>query len=177
MSQSIAPWFLWGGTKTLTMTNPFPVSADGVIGPTEQIAQVQGDFPTVWRFLFVAKLQPLPVPQPGIVVTVQFNLRVGISRDHVEIPRFAKLELDPIDNVKALTIAPQPLLFSIDTVAPLIDQFPAESIYLFATLDSGPLQGNQVVSVDVSALFAPVSHVRPEWYAGKFPGLAGTALR
>jgi hypothetical protein len=55
--------------------------------------------------------------------------------------------------------------------APAIDQFPAEEIQCSARVfayenGGGPVVGSNV-DVQVEAYFAPLNHLRPEWYTDK----------
>lgn len=177
------PWHLWGGSQTITAN--FASVNDRAA--TQQIVKVSYRRPETWHWMFVARLisgPPGPFPGPGnSIVDILFNLTVGVGRTSVQLGAFEAFTMiwpgvPPVGT--EILYSTQVLARNrIDSNDPtrikpnVIDQIVASDIQLDATVVNN--FGPEPAVVEVSAFFAPKTHIRPDWFVDgppdtRFPG-------
>lgn len=171
----ITPWHMWGQSKPLVVTSGGVVTTPSTSG---QIARVNYKRPDSWKFLLAAELLTgigpggSPISPGNLKVSFAVTLGVGLSQ----------ITLDPFGTplvfqwvgfsagLKWFTTARGPVLDD-QAVTPeqeLTNTVVAESIQVSTTaILQTPTNGDQV-TVNVHAYFAPVTHIRPDWYANQF---------
>lgn len=178
VGSQVPPWHLWGGSETVTL-NINPASPpDEFPEHTVQLARVSYKRPDSFNLLLVAKMLqgPNTGPGDGFAVNVVFDLIVGLGRANVILPRFQTLSwvwntsaVAPLDRplfattgraVQSLTTVGSVNTFNRETDA---QQIVAQDIQCSARVQGG---GNITATVvlEVSCFFAPVTHLRPDWY-------------
>lgn len=187
LRQGTPPWHLWGNLQPIT------VNAGGFAAPTfnqeTQLAKVAYKRPETFHWLFVARLisiNPVPAGIQEAGVQVDFDLTVGLGRSTTKLTSFEQFRWLWNDtfaggNIPRTRFA---LMYSTQVQAPLreynlvappasqqpnvIDQLVAENIQLQVRVAD---IGNYVytLEMEVSAYFAPKTHVRPEWYCDAPP--------
>lgn len=167
------PWHLWGQESTLqVVTN----SATPVVNQSAQLARVKYNRPDSWRFLFTATLESLVDPVPaGAFIFVDFALQIGVGLTVKKIERFCRFTFDPPYTLPDRRWTGAGLEPSRGVGAPaqrFIDVITAEAIQCDATVSvqAGSGAGSTAV-INLSAFFAPATHIRPDWYGhAEFPG-------
>lgn len=195
------PWHLWGNTQQIT-TN-VQLGGPGLLPQPNinTLCRVGYGRPDTWKWVFQARLIAGPNNTPGstLNVLVNFNVILGIGRAAIRILGVAGTQSRPLESFQfvmgpASTGFPADAqlfstnglfsrLMSSEAVLPGVEvnQIVAETIVCEANVTSSADAGNllalgQPVTVEVSALFAPVTHVRPDWMlidrepAEQFPG-------
>jgi hypothetical protein len=185
----IPPWHLWGGSQTITATDPGGAPSIATKG---QLAKISYARPDSWHWLFFAQV----VDQPGVALVdpqtislnLTWNLTLGVGRTNTIIAGFEVFQFlwtqaggtNPVNGTRKWStealgfprndsFPPPDVLGDGRTLWNPINQVVAQDIQLevAATLIS-PVAAS--VSVIVQALFAPKTHLRPEWHMGFFPG-------
>ncbi len=180
------PWHLWGNTQALSL----PLTA-GVFGQQGRglLNQIKYGRPDTWHWLFSAKFtsfSPSAGPPLGTDLNLQiiWELTVGIGRSIIQTLAFDVWNI-PIPGGAAAPVgrnlmASQAIPLGslgrlnsagiIDPTPPpnLIDEIVAENIYLNARAAlslSGALVGYPYLAgIELSALWAPKHHARPDWF-------------
>lgn len=164
------PWHMWG--------NELPVDLVATGAPFDiispQIVNINYGRPETWSWIMWARvINDSGVGLPG-VVQVRFNLTVGVGRTKLTMEDFVMFIFSPtLPNLgtswTTSTTDDTPLAAGAN--ARVVGDFPAEDIILNANcIITGGAAPGTTVGLQVGAMFAPKSHVRPEWYEGRFPG-------
>jgi hypothetical protein len=190
-SQSaIVPWRMWGETKTVNVQS----SGGLVTFNNDQFARINYGRPESWCFCLAAKL----VAQSGqlidgTVLTVHYDLTIGVGRSSVTIPDWHIFTFDYGGVAKTLLVGqmlwtntvanrvasqgvPGPSPPDTETVnyaaTSWIDTFVSQDIQLQVRVGLDSAGEATTASVDCSAYFAPKTHIRPEWFEaiGRFSG-------
>lgn len=162
----IPPWHMWG--------NELPVDLVATGAPFDiispQIVNINYGRPETWSWIMWARIvADNAIGNPG-VVQVRFNLTVGIGRTKLTMDDFVTFIFTPILPTVGLHYTTTTLDETPDADRVLAD-FPAQDIILNANcIITGGAAPGSAVSLYVGAMFAPKSHIRPEWYEGRFPG-------
>lgn len=184
----IVPWHMWGETKTVAVRS----SGGLVTFEGAQFARINYSRPDTWSFVLSAKIVDQGGQlQAGTVLSVHYDLTIGVGRSSITIPDFHTFNFDYGNIAKTLLIG-QVLwtntvanrVSSQGVVGPApdnvqsvnyastswIDTFVSQDIQVQVRvgLDSAGEATNAVV--DCSAYFSPRVHVRPEWHIKRFPG-------
>ncbi len=185
----IPPWHMWGNTQVIE-------NAAGTAGeePTNgQILRISYLRPETWHFVLAAKLFEAPLALPAATVAhvaLIWNLTIGIGRSVSRLEFFELFDWSwtapqPPPRVQIrVTEALQVNTRSIGNPTPvdvrattsnLIQEVTAQDIQLDVLCQyfTNPLAAGAGTSVklQVDAMFAPKTHVRPEWFkGGTFPG-------
>jgi len=196
--EGLAPWHMWG-TQVRTRV---PIVTGGFAAPavSEQLARINYKRPETWAFLFSAEIvntDQNPTTAP-FNFTVNFNIATGLGRavflseDRTPIvssvashEAFAQFRFDfaPGDAVigrkKWTTVGRTPVLD--DTAAtPERDRcefIVGQDIQAFAVANgTGTGAPPNFVDLQLGAFFAPLSHVRPDWFADDAEPFAGGQL-
>jgi len=171
-NKGIPPWHLWGSSETVEINGGAPGAIPSF---AQQLAQIRYGRPDSWRFVFQMVLTDVGTGNPGAAnFFLNWNLTLGLGRSVIRIPAFATFELIPADFVvnKTLTISSTELVSErAARISPnLIEEFPAQTIQM--DTDGSFDAANTVAGAHMrlSAFFAPVTHIRPEWQLHQFPG-------
>lgn len=157
------PWHMWGNHLDISLVAsgaPFDINS-------QQLINVNYARPETWSWLFWCQVVDSPSAGAPGVVQARFNLTTGIGRARVTIPDFVMFIYTPIlpnANLRYTTSV-------TDTESQVLADIPSQDIILnvSAIITGGAAPGSRVDLV-VGAMFAPKSHIRPEWYEGRFPG-------
>ena len=180
--EGIPPWHLWG--NTITVDPVIPNTEDSlVLDATGQLIKVSYKRPESWHWVFAARILRAPggpsAPIASEVLEVFFDVIVGVGRAQTVMNGFERFEwkwvgsqVVPTDHVmwsmSGLTpaLAYTPLPDPIPDVATrrVIAQLTAQDIQVNCRvrLNSEDSDGS-TAAVEVSAFFAPKTHVRPDW--------------
>lgn len=187
------PWHLWGNTQTVTIpgfTIPGAATSDTRPPSTAgQLCRVPYKRPETFHFLFASQLASGPTANADttVIVTVDFDLTVGIGRSSIIMPAFEEhfwswtnLPVPLDDQLRTTTVKGRRNVVEGTSVELTdIDEITAQDIQLQvrATVEVVIAAPNPPIvipdiNIIVSAQFAPKHHARPEWYEkiGRFPG-------
>lgn len=175
---------MWGNTQVLqvpnnTGTTPMPVSG--------QLARISYARPETWHWVFASRLLDgslPPIPAAFVQVDVFFDLTIGIGRSMLVLEGFEHHSFYwnfplpvPVNQLIYSTQVDGPRKIndagsSLVTAPPNpVNQISAQDIQcncrVLARTSGGALEFE---TVEVSAHFAPKTHLRPEWHNKQFPG-------
>lgn len=174
-NSGIPPWHMWGNTQVIGNL----VAGGGAAASQrvqQQLIRVGYKRPETWHWCFSAKLISGPDFGPGGVgtVLVNFDLTIGVGRSMVILPAFESYLFAwngiaaPINRLKYSTSVFGPNRIDdpnvLETRDNFIDQITAEDIQLGCTIAHQSTTAGTVASVEVSAHFAPKTHLRPSWF-------------
>lgn len=173
------PWHLWGGTVPITINQ---LTAGQPTRQTNQIAKISYKRPETWAFFLGGKVSG---GTPNALFTtslrVEMNLMFGVGRaafDTASKPNVSPAAFVQFlwnwgagitpgalaSDTKYTTQAQSPVLQ--DGIAGafrgIITNIPAQDIQVSANVTASSTLTN--VSFELTAFFAPLSHVRPDWY-------------
>lgn len=173
----IAPWLMWGSTQNLSLF------ASGGTLPgvgSQQLARIDYARPETWTFFFAAVVNNAVQsmgPSTTANLFVSFDLTLGVGRSTITIPGFEQYVI-PLDSTSNLNlgktfysaeVAGPPRIVG-DVVPNLLRNITAQSINVNCTADLAS-QGVWAADISLTAYFAPVNHIRPEWFKdGLFTG-------
>lgn len=171
---SIDPWHQWGSTQVANMQGLGGGGAPPGV-TLQQLVDVKYNYPTEWKFFFAVQLSHAVqgVPLPGSAY-VDIALTLGIGRSNTRIEQFSKYLFTSAEiSAQATKFSDNTEVTPTDptgTPAPnIIRAFPAQSIQITAQLFStAPIPANDILTAVVTAYVAPATHIRPEWFKGKF---------
>lgn len=173
------PWHLWGDTKVIVV----PHSIALIEEYSTQLAKVSYGRPETWDFMFGARIINLTEPLDTGEIDVYFDVTIGVGRSQLQMLGFEHFMF-------YWTAMPSPLniqKYSAEVFGPprtdipippattipdnVISEVTAQDIQVSARLQyTGGAIPVKSASVEITAFFAPRSHVRPEWFKGEFPG-------
>lgn len=166
-----APWLMWGSEQTTALS--VPIGA-GTQLAGQQLTQIMYARPESWTFFFFAKIDsyiPVAASPVSRLLQVKFDLSFGIGRSTVVVPNFWELVWQlgtggpDFNVVRYATKVRAPLTFAADTLTTLIEDLPAQNIQVNSRIIA-PLDANEYsLNVTCASLWAPKTHVRPEWMA------------
>lgn len=167
---SIAPWHMWG--------NQLPVDLVATGAPFDiispQLVNINYGRPETWSWIMWATVvSDNAIGAPG-VVQVRFNLTVGIGRTKLTMDDFVTFIFSPtLPNLGTswTTSTTDNTPLAAGATARIVEDLPAQDIILNANcIITGGAAPGSAVSLYIGAMFSPKSHIRPEWYEGRFPG-------
>jgi hypothetical protein len=181
----VPPWHMWGGHQTMAI----PQSAGGASSPLVptpgQVTRISYGRPETWRWMFGCKLLAGPDTTAigqHVSLGIHFDLSIGIGRSVMLIPDFELYQFNwddgqafPQDRFvwssQSITPGRTFVAPATSTNPGVCDHFVAQDIQCTVrcflqelSIPSAP------VTVELSALFAPNVHLRPEWHLHTFPG-------
>ncbi len=181
MSNPASPWHLWGGAQVVALEQ---VAAGGLPVQTVELGKVSYKRPETFGFFLGARLlggDTVPGPGPDEVIFVRFHLYLGVGRTMFRdkdpgnegfcrmlwsVPPLVTPGNGNINNAKYTTRVRSPWLEDTDhTTYELIDHVCAETINCEAECGFFAAAVGQKVQVEITALFAPWVHVRPDWFS------------
>jgi hypothetical protein len=183
VNSGIPPWHLWGNSQIIETRQTGGSGVASAPG-TGQMAKVAYGRPETWHWVFAATLLDAPTPGlPGtsMQVDLYWDLIIGIGRSAIVIDSFEHFRWD-CNNPNPAPIGSQ--LFSTSVLGNrldsnsgtpatdkmVVDEFVAQDIQLKCRLVLTTSGNGFSAKVEASAQFAPKTHVRPDWFLGKFPG-------
>lgn len=199
LRNSSPPWHLWGNTQRVRVPVQLAVAAAASRqGNTNQLLRINYKRPETWHWIFHARLISGPTNTPGFFTTlfVNWELAIGIGRSAIRMyyepgPFFAIPPFDVFSFQWGPTDLPCPAgahvwatqatgpdkTFSTETtnndttpVSEIVAQDIQLQVQCIATTVSGNVSSlGGTVEVELSAQFAPKTHVRPDWYNERAP--------
>jgi len=172
------PWHLWGGSETVELfINPASPATEFPV-QTVQLARVSYKRPDTFNCLLVAKMLsgPFAGAGDGFAVNVVFDLILGLGRANVILPAFQTLSWiwntiadAPVNSpLYATTGRAVQAQTNVGGVVTRDREDPAQELVAQDIQCSARAQGGGnitgTVRLELSSFFAPVAHVRPDWY-------------
>jgi len=171
---------MWGSGQEPLSVPPLGGGATPLIATSSQLVNIKYHRPETWQWVLAAQL--LDGPDTGgvgehVTLTVHFDLTIGVGRSILQIPDFEVFSFNWNDGARAPV---NRLIWSTASVGPSrtftsptptaatdtkVDQIVAETIIANARCflqELGGPTGN--VSVQLSAMFSPRNHIRPDWF-------------
>jgi hypothetical protein len=148
------------------------MAAPAVNVASQQLARIDYGRPESWNFFFWAKLSNgSAAVGPTNDVTVAFDLIIGLGRSSIVVPNFETfvwtINTD-VGQERWSTSVEGPKRSAADVNPNLIRELAAQSINCTARASLGFTPST--ATIQVAAQFAPVQHIRPEWFEQRFPG-------
>lgn len=179
MRKGIPPWHLWGDSKIIEV--PYSVALLNFY--SSQVAKVSYGRPETWTFYFASRILNLTPDDTAGEIDIYFDVTIGVGRSQVTMEGFER-------HMFSWTNAPSPiggLKYSTEVYGPNRTDIPIPPAYtipsnIISEITAQDIQvqaravytGGTIVpksaTVEVTAYFAPRSHIRPEWFKGEFPG-------
>lgn len=185
MNPGLPPWHMWGVSEIVDVSTP------GTVAPIQQVsaqlARVQYKRPETWAFLFWSRVVSAVPPAPAanqLNITVDFYVTAGTGRS-VFAPsimpvnetgtalsfvqfRYQRGAGPPLAGHRTFKWATEGRTPVYDELAPTpfqgtVRTIVADNINCVAAVNISCLDPF-VLKVEVGASFAPVSHVRPDWF-------------
>ena len=173
------PWKMWGSTEIVEGAIS-PSAASTLVG-SQQLAKIAYGRPDTWSFFFGGRVVGgPPAPVSTVDIRLTFQLIVGVGRDVFNTEKAATVGFATLRWLLAPGLGVQTLQPKWTTVAEtpatddgvvgserLIEFFPAEQIQCKANLSvltAAPPPDVLTYQVAATALFAPRTHVRPDWW-------------
>jgi len=162
------PWHMWGSTVESTILTTGPT---GIVQSSQQIARVDYGRPETWAFLLSAQVNSYSLAS---LFSVLFNFKivVGIGRStyQINVPQVEIINVGPGNGWFCTSfVAPKRLQSAPETTDTYVTEFPAQSIQCSCTTQLNAVNAS-TAQVSMTGQFAPVNHIRPEWYLGQFSG-------
>lgn len=186
---TVPPWHLWGNTQLITTR--VQLGGPGILPQPNMntLCRVAYGRPETWHWVFQARLVSGPNNTPGstLNVLVNFNVALGVGRSNLQIAGNVGTQSRPLESFTFIMGPASPgfpanaqlfstggkyaRLMSSEAIATEfeVQQIVADTIVCEVNVTSSADAGNvlalgQPVQVEVSAQFAPIAHVRPDWY-------------
>ena len=157
------PWHMWGNEVPVDLVAT-GVPADVI---STQLVNINYGRPDTWSWILWVRIDSdSGAGNPG-VLQVRFNLTAGVGRTKLTMDNFATFIWGPPLPNPTMTWTTT----TTDPQARLLSDLPAQDIILNAkSIITGGAAPGTAIGLRIGAMFAPKSHVRPEWYEGRFPG-------
>lgn len=186
LREGVPPWHMWGNSQTLrvnaeTTDTPAPVSSG-------QLVKVSYKRPETWHFLLSARIINAPevTLENELAITVFFDVISGVGRSQSQLLTFETFSWGWVQNqpppyskvlwTQQVQTPALRMVFDSDSGEYVDDP---NSVRVFNELVGQDVQVNCRVAffmrginegdqsfadVEVSAYFAPKTHVRPDWF-------------
>lgn len=190
LREGIPPWHMWGNSILL---DPVPLGNEDLDVPetTGQLIKISYKRPETWHWILSARIVRAPgrplIPVSSVVVTVIFDLIVGVGRSNIQMRNFETFQWAwvgeqevPTEHVMwsssgltpALAYTPLPDPEPDLTTRRTVDQLSAQDIQVSCRVSMLSEDGiGDPGAIEVSAVFAPKTHVRPDWFVDGPPEL------
>lgn len=180
----VVPWHMWGDSKVVDTVGG---GGGGVGTQTTQITRINYARPETWRWNWRVDILEGGVSPGGGSITVVLDVTVGVGRasHKLRIGRFLFAwgagQIPTFPNSAGSKWAtsvngpnPDDSVVVVPASTPLqnvIDHFVAQDVQVEASAQFVEA-ANIPLKYQVTALFSPETHVRPEWFTsiGHFPG-------
>jgi len=163
-----APWILWGQTTSM----PVLGGAPGVIPrSTQQLTQIRYGRPESWRFFLQAKVVQVNGSAGNALFFLNWNLTFGLGRGTTSLKQFCQMSWTPVEFVtgstaiRAVTSVELPQENAGRLSDNVIDTLTFETLQV--DVDGSFDAANTVAAgsmIELTSFWAPVTHIRPEWY-------------
>lgn len=171
MGKQIPPWLLWGGTQNLKVVS----TGAGTQAPIAQgqIARIDYDRPDTWKWFFLARIVEGTTAAANTTVTCVFDVTMGVGRTQTtaRLGRFVfnwagavPVSQDAIVKFANNRSTGNPQDDGAAAVQNVVDSFPAQNIQVVATVQLLNLNAGDFVTMEMTALFAPTTHVPGLWF-------------
>ena len=170
------PWLMWGNSQVIDFdANILGTGEGGVLVPSPgQVARIAYGRPETWRFLLSAKLLNVGSFSEINSIEVFFDLNIGVGRSQVWLTDFEHYTFaNPLKNndiIWSTSVLGPARTVNEDPALNRTELLTAEAIQVAARALFVDFNPTDHVQVEVTAMFTPNTHVRPEWYNGDFPG-------
>lgn len=180
------PWHMWGSSQLVTIAD---VSDGTRFQTSQQLARINYARPETWSFFFAAELLQVPEPVAGnLLVIVQFELMIGVGRGMIKVSatengnnngfvrfvwRYASgaTPAMPAQMKWTTTARTPPLDEGLTTpLSEEVTSFPAQDIQVNVSavaVTAGGVVALPQTQLNVHSYFAPLSHIRPEWFSAE----------
>lgn len=184
MSFPLAPWQMWGTSSVVQSNQRGSVS--------QQLARVNYSRPETWAFFLGARIVGLnnETALNNVSIAVQWQIMIGTGRDVFQTPTLAGpsglaipptvqpfafmcwRDIPPSTPVDAIPFNPR---FTTESRSAPLDDADETSVFPLKWFVAQDIQCTALVtqssniivdcSVELTSFFAPLHHVRPEWFA------------
>lgn len=193
LREGIPPWHMWGNSQTIRV-NASTTDTTAAVG-SGQLVKISYKRPETWHFLLVARIVDAPrvVLSNELEVTVDFDVITGIGRSQQKLQNFDRFnwgwiqgQSPPSDKVLWTTQVRTPALRMVfdpdsgeyvdvaDSIRPSVE-IVGQDLQVMCRVGlfmRGINEGDQsFADIEVSAFFAPKTHVRPDWFVNGPPEL------
>lgn len=172
MPSPLDPWHMWGDSEVFSLD----ASVFGTPAASHQLAKINYKRPETWHFAFLLNVQTMSAPTADYTLDVWIDLTLGVGRTIMQIPEFEHFRLfsaggvglsfpqlfwsTQVDSPNRIRSATAPLTNSNPGIC---DQIVAQDIQVRSRSLFLGSPGNRV-TLEVTALFSPKTHVRPDWF-------------
>lgn len=170
------PWLMWGNSQVIDYDANILGAGEGgvVVQSPGQVARIDYGRPETWRFLLSAKLLNVGSFSEINSIDVFFDLNIGVGRSQVWLTDFEHYTFpNPLHNndmIWSTSVIGPPRLASDDPALNRVELLTAETIQVAARANFIDFNPTDHVQIEVTAMFTPNTHLRPEWFNGDFPG-------
>lgn len=170
----LAPWHMWGNRIDLTVGHTLVLRPE----TSTQLIKISYGRPDTWKWLFVASIVQADILDEAGRLRISWDLMTGVGRSLVQIPDFEVFRFVwlagsiPLNLPKWSQAAVAPVRDDTALAVPnFVESLATQDLQLnVRCLYTDAITAIQNLTVRVDAYFAPASHIRPEWYEGRFPG-------
>ena len=160
----LPPWHMWGNQLDVHLVST-GAPADLV---SSQLVNINYGRPETWSWLLWYQIVRSTAAGQVGVMQVRFNVTLGIGRTKVTIPDFVLfIEGPPLPGAGGFVYTTT----TPDDQARIVTDLPSQDIIVNVnSIITGGAAPGLEIDLIVGAMFAPKSHVRPEWWEGQFRG-------
>jgi hypothetical protein len=183
---SLPPWHLWGNTQTIISPPSGAFNVVNSSNPNEMV-RICYKRPETWHWVFQTRLVDMPtppIPTSNFNISARYDVTIGIGRSVIIMRDFEvhtwgirNPALPPIgDYMRSTTAVSKRSYIDDDSAAPVlqvteISQLVAQDIQVQCRVEVSGSGVGATGTLEVSAMFAPKTHVRPDWLADGPPEL------
>lgn len=176
---ALEPWHMWGTTQVVEQGPIDPVP--GITGQSNTLARIIYKRPETWHWVFAARLLRAQTVGVGDTVNIYifFDLIVGVGRSNIRLPAFSTLEIsydgppsaaplnEQVWTTRGTAITAYRRIGGVVTVDNHdVTEITAQDITCSARIEArmgGGVPITSPVQMELSAHFAPKTHIRPDW--------------
>jgi hypothetical protein len=159
----VPPWHMWGNQLAINLVAT-GAPADVI---SSQLVNINYGRPETWTWLMWYQIVACSNPGAVGLIQVRFNLTVGVGRTKVTLPDFLLFINGPPLPGGGTIYATTTLDDQNRVVSDIVGQ---DIILNVNSIITGGVAPGTTLDLNVGAMFAPKSHVRPEWWEGQFRG-------
>lgn len=191
LREGIPPWHMWGNSQSIVV-EASTTDTDAPVA-TGQLIKISYKRPETWHFLLAARIinAPTVTLDNNLEVTVNFDVISGVGRSQSQLPTFETMKWGWVEG-QAPPSAKVLYTQQVQTPAlrmifdPDADEYVDDptSVRIFNELVGQDIQVScrvaffmrginegdaHAAEIEVSAFFAPKTHVRPDWFVRGSP--------